>query len=444
MRPRRPATTASLFRTVRKLGTLALLLIVVISTGCVVPQPRGGGRMERLVEPTTRRGYYLYLPTDYVHGDASARSARRWPLVVSFHGMQPFDVASAQAREWQQEADRYGYIVIAPIQHAFSILGEFPLRSRNKAFLRDEETILAIVEHVFRTTHADRKNVLSTSWSSGGYMAHYMLNQHPDVFSCLAVRQSNFTARVLDDHKVAASRYHPVLILRTQNDFAICEKESQEAIEWYESNGYKNFAWVRIRRLGHERTPDVAADFFARAAGVTPSSSAAALARRQAIEGNATGLALLAGKMEPIQRPIGAATPASANGAPPATGLESRERSLPRITTRRQEPTPKPVTEQLSSSSPLAVSVSSTVGFEPLLLVYSAECPSDWYRRGSFTWTLNDEVIGHGVNGQRTVLHPGDYTLAVRVALPNGATYRAMRQVRVLKSIGARAGEPRP
>lgn len=294
-------------------------VLLGMASGCAVPQPRGAGQLEHIVEPTTSRGYWRYLPSSYVKADANERGARRWPVVVTFHGMKPFDNARPQALEWELEADRYGYIVIAPQLRAPDVLAEFPVRNVHPAFKSDEEATLAILAHVFATTQADPANVLSTSWSSGGYMAHYMLNHHPDRFSCLAVRQSNFSSSILDSSQAGRSFDHPILILNTQNDFAVCVEESREAREWYKKNGYKNLAWVYIRALGHERTPDLAADFFGRVAGVEPMFPPTVLATRQAIDGNEEGIAFLSGRMSFAKSPTGAraATPALALATTP-------------------------------------------------------------------------------------------------------------------------------
>ena len=82
--------------------------------GCAIPQPRGNGTLERIQEPTTGRHYWLYLPETYVAQDGVRSDGRRWPLVMTFHGMKPFDNARAQAQEFQQEADNYGFVVCAP------------------------------------------------------------------------------------------------------------------------------------------------------------------------------------------------------------------------------------------------------------------------------------------------------------------------------------------
>ncbi|MGD8453893.1 MAG: PHB depolymerase family esterase [Phycisphaerae bacterium] len=276
----------------RRAQALAILGLLLLASGCAVPQPRGGGELTRQVEPTTKRGYWRYLPQAYVAGTEQERASRRWPVVVSFHGMKPFDSAYAQAREWEAEADRYGFIVVAPELRAVSLLGEFPIRHVNPALASDEAATLAILDDLFATTAADRRAVLATSWSSGGYLAHYFLNHYPERFTCLAVRQSNFSESILDESAVGRSRQHPVLIVNTQNDFAICKRESKRAVEWYNTHGYANVAWFWLKGLGHERTPDVAAAFFGRVIGLAPAEPPGALVRRQAIDGASRSPAL--------------------------------------------------------------------------------------------------------------------------------------------------------
>jgi hypothetical protein len=288
-------------------------------------------------------------------------------------------------------------------------------------------------------------------------MAHYMLNRHPERFTCLVVRQSDFTASVLDSTWTSQSLYHPVLILTAQNDIPICQEESREAIRWYESHGYKNFAWVYLSRLGHERTPDMAADFFARVSGAAPNRPPEVLIRRQAIDGNPTGLALLAGKLGQIEKPPSVAMREEAYLAVPRSPTQRRPMMVAVTTPPEQPPpapTPSPVVEEppptLSQveptpsrgtaakaarpSSPVGIRVSASVGFEPLVLVYSADCPADWQRSAEFHWTLDGRDVGQGVNGQRTIGEPGDYLLELRVATRDGAEHRAARRVRVLKS----------
>lgn len=404
-------------------------------TGCAVPQPRGEGILKREYDPRSQRSYWLYLPKEYAAAERAGNTAelasRRWPLVVSFHGMKPFDTSTAQAEEWQQEADRYGFVVIAPDLRAPDVLAQFPLRTVHPAFKSDETASMSIIEQVLNTTEADPDNILATSWSSGGYMAHYMMNQHPEVFSCLAVRQSNFSPTVLNEALARESRDHPILILNTQNDFDICKRESREAVQWYERLGYRAVAWVYIKDLGHERTPDLAADFFANIAGVEPNKRPDVLVHRYAIDGNAEGLAFLSGRMPQRDRGRG--------------GLDGRDESpRTRVADRGTRRTTSPRSYQIDATSPISIRISSAIGMEPLHLGFSAVCPAEWYDTASFEWTLNGMVIAEGINGQKTLVTPGEHKLGLTVRTADRREFTAERTIRVLAQVRSATYGPRP
>jgi predicted esterase len=226
--------------------------------------------MMHRVEPETRAGYWLYLPEDYVATKGQRGDDQRWPIVVTFHGMRPWDDSGPQVREWEQEADRYGFIVIAPDLRTSDSFMQYPLRDPDLSYVRrDERATLAIMDEVCRTTNADPNRVLATSWSCGGYLAHFMVNRHPERFTCLAVRQSNFSPDLLDPRQVPRYRNMRVAIFFGEHDFKICRDESIEAVEWYRSLRF-NVEAKYVSGLGHERTPQTAAAFFARTLGVPP------------------------------------------------------------------------------------------------------------------------------------------------------------------------------
>lgn len=467
---RRANSLVRRFKTLAGAPVAALLLLAPI-LGCAVPQPRGQGALTHEVEPQTKRGYWLYLPKPYIDATEAERRRRRWPLVVTFHGMKPFDNAYPQAREWQQEADRYGFVVVAPQLRAPDVFGQFPLRTVTRAFKSDELATLEILKDVFAKTDADPSNVLSTSWSSGGYMAHYMMNRHPARFTCLAVRQSNFSASVLDEKLAPLSIYHPILILNTQNDFAVCLRESAEAVKWYEAQQYRNAFWIKIKALGHARTPDMAADFFGRVAGVRPLGAPSALARRAAIDGNPEGLALLAGNIPDFKAPppqYGDVRTLASLPPTPRRNTQVRQRSnrqpvsarrsglrpmkVDRVASRASAAGSKPrgsaardrsrgsrqVARAAPEPSQVTVRVSAAIGLVPLHLGFSADCPSDWVRSSDFLWTLDGQKVCSGINGQKTITKPGTYELGVLVVTADGAEHRASRNVRVLPRLTRR------
>lgn len=263
--------------------TAAVLGLTLLATfgGCVVPQPPGKGRMYRLVEGRTGRGYWLYLPEDYVATGGARDDGRGWPLVMTFHGMRPWDDSGPQVREWQYEADNWGYVVCAPDLLTCDMIGigGFPLSRVHDNLRRDEEAIVAIMDDVIERANVDPDHVLSTSWSSGGYIAHYIVNRHPERFSCITTRQSNFSSEIMSSEQAALYRDMPIAIIYTQNDFGICRTESTEAIAWYREHGFRNVRGGVVMDFGHERTPQYAAAFFAEQCGARPKRPPVSLAR---------------------------------------------------------------------------------------------------------------------------------------------------------------------
>jgi predicted esterase len=299
--------------------------------GCAVGQPPGQGRQLKLTENITGAEYWLYLPEDYVVDvNDSEDDARRksWPLVVTFHGMKPFDDALGQIREWQQEADRYGFIVCAPLLRSCDLFGQFPITKVDDHLRVDERNSLAIMNAVQRDYDIDSSQVLATSWSSGGYLAHYMSNRHPQRFTCVAVRQSNFNSDILDPALAATYKDRKIGIFNTQNDFKICKEESAQAAEWYARLGYE-VTYNKFAYLGHERLPGPAAWFFAEQFGIEANSPSPELARMQVREippipgpsttPNPTPPRLIANDMNVLPAAVSPDQPAALPNLPEAT-----------------------------------------------------------------------------------------------------------------------------
>lgn len=244
-----------------------------LSAGCAIPQPRGMGQYARVQEPNTLAWYHLYLPVDYVKnkGRRPDQIQQKWPLVMTFHGMKPYDNALPQEREWEEQADIYGYVVCAPELHTCDSFMEFPLTKEHDYVLKDKRNVLAIMDHVFATTAADPERVLSTSWSCGGYLAHYFVNRFPDRFACIATRLSNFSAKLLVEENVPLYRDRvPVAIYIGDGDFSACKRESQEAAAWYKAHEFRVVRAMMIDNMGHRRIPQFAAAFFAGQIGIQP------------------------------------------------------------------------------------------------------------------------------------------------------------------------------
>jgi predicted esterase len=426
--------------------------------GCVVAQAPGKGQLLHIHEPTTGGWYWLYLPEDYVRGEGEAKlTGRHWPLVVSFHGMRPFDDANPQAREWQQEADRYGFVVVAPKLNSCDLLAPFPIRSVHPGVERDERLTMAALNDVAKRVDVDPHAVLSTSWSSGGYLAHYMANKHPERFSCVGVRQSNFSASLLDAARVPKYQDHKIGIFYTENDFAICREESQAAARWYNKHGF-DVTFAIFQDLGHERRPSVAADFFARTCGATAKTPPLELAQMQVNEISLEAVAKATSRPAvPVAQP--APSPDRRSRAVASTVLAKAQRferaqytpaprSEPPRPFQRPSPTPAPAKTtdtavlpgngKAIEAGPVRIRVSSTIGIAPVLVNFSALVPRELRRGAYYLWTDNGIPISNDMNGQKYLVEPGRHDLELLLTTAGGRQYRATRAITVLERIGGR------
>ncbi len=397
--------------------------MVAMLGGCAVPQRPGAGVEMRLQEPQTKAWYWLYLPQDYVVETVGQDPAgdRAHPLVMTFHGMKPFDHAHAQCREWQQEADRYGFVVCAPELHTPYLTSPLPLTHVIPKLERDEQAILAIMDELIRTVNIDPNAVLATSWSYGGYVAHYMLNRYPERFKCLAVKQSNFSAELLKVENVSRYRDYKIAIFYTENDFAICQRESQEAAIWYSRHGF-DLTFAEFAHKGHERIPSLAAAFFAQACGIQAKTPPLELASLQVRE-----LPVL----DRAGGELAQAKPLSHDPLPirPLSPQARKTAARPRPGTQKNQP---------ESGNPVRIRLSSTIGVAPLVISYSVVLPDRLRGKAYFLWTDNGEPVSNGINGQLFLTSAGEHKIEVLVTTEDGQEYRAGRKVTVIERITSR------
>jgi dienelactone hydrolase len=400
--------------------------------GCVVAQPPGNGQVLHIQEPKTKGWYWLYLPEDYGKPAPGAGQQKGRPLVVTYHGMKPFDAAKSQIREWQQEADRYGFIVVAPECTSPDLLQEFPLRHVHSGVKRDEELSIAMLEDVTKRADVDPTKILSTSWSFGGYLAHYMANRYPDWFSCVAPRQSNFSAEILDVAQIPKYRQTKIGIFYTQNDFAICRRESQEAAKWYAKHGF-DVTFAVFKDLGHERRPSVAAAFFAKTCDVSAKTPPVELARMQVRQLPLPEPAKVTKSMSPTpSEPDAASTSVSAYVA---GGMNRPQRpALLNGQVGNNAKAGAPAGED-GGGGPLSIRVNSTVGIAPHFVRYSVLAPEAERRGAFFLWTDNGEPISNGVNGQTYLATKGEHVLEVCMTTADGRQFRAQKTITVLEPV---------
>jgi len=458
-------------------GLLCLCFIALTCSGCLVPQPAGKGEERRVREPRTGAEYFLYLPEAYVknNGVHPVQPSRRWPLVMTFHGMKPYDTWDRQIHEWQQEADTYGYVVCAPWLQSCDSFMEFPLRKEHGYVLRDKEAVMAVLDHVLATTRADPNAVMSTSWSSGGYMAHYFPNRFPHRFSCIATRLSNFSQYILLDSTVPLYRDTPVAVFIGDADFAVCRRESEMAVAWYRSRGFRTVEAKRIDSIGHRRVPQTAAAFFARHLGIEPlkpEDATKTLARIPMVdwEPSADLLARMA-PAPPLVGPLAMGNPTSAKPTPGPSAAPSGAKKTLRPNTAGLAYRPPDaglggssrfgdaVSANQNSSSllmtdgvgrvsggpnstgarhaPKRVQVrlsGPAAGTSPFYVAFRTDLTSEQLKGADFLWTLDGVPLCNTPNGAKILHESGTHHLAVLVITEDGQEHRGSTSITVRRS----------
>ncbi|MFW6132463.1 MAG: hypothetical protein ACOC8F_01100 [Planctomycetota bacterium] len=210
------------------------------------PKPHRYGR-----DPSTGRGFYYYVPSTYRHDRAA-------PVIVSCHGTPPYDVAQHHVREWKALAERHGCIVLCPeLVGTDGILGDGPLAG----MFADERYILSLISLFGYRYNIDRANVMITGFSGGGFPTYWVGLRHPDVFSVIAARNSNFSEANTDGWFPDEARRTAVLVYYGSNDPGAIQGQSRNAIRYLRGEGFSVQEKV-LRGLGHQRKPEVAMDFF--------------------------------------------------------------------------------------------------------------------------------------------------------------------------------------
>ena len=244
-------------RTLALIRALLILLAASGPVGCLAP-PRRATPVppRRLVESSTGRGYWLYVPSDY-------SATRAWPLVVTLHGDDLWDSSRLQIREWQFLAEQRGLIVVAPDLNSSSFWGA---GGDTEKLSSDERAVLAVMDEVMREYRVSPKAVLLTGFLEGGYSLYYIGLRNAGRLSMLIARDCYFDKESLAAVQVSPqARALPMVVfngkdgwlgtvkhgwaayaaLRTKECFRAVRKEIRGAQRRRPEQAYKY--WVRYQ-----------------------------------------------------------------------------------------------------------------------------------------------------------------------------------------------------
>lgn len=233
-----------------------MIALAGVLGGCPLPiHPPTPAKPKLQHERTTGRQYWLYVPSFY-------SADREWPLVVTLHGTYGWDGPWRQAMEWKYIAEQNGFLVAAP--RLRSVQGILPTVDALwlKDLAKDEALILAMIDEIGRKYRVDRRAVLLTGFSAGGYPMYYVGLRNPDRFGMLIARACNSDYKILERVAVTdESKKLPVMIYWGKDDLGRIHKDSWQAFRWLREHGFKEAKRSRVRG-GHLRRPDLAYQYW--------------------------------------------------------------------------------------------------------------------------------------------------------------------------------------
>jgi predicted peptidase len=222
------------------------------SCGCYVPPGTPTPvPFHKRTEPTVGADYYIYVPSYY-------SDDRRWPLVVTLHGTNPWDTWRKQISAWDSLAEEKGLIVVAPALR--SPKGIFPKIRQQwyEDLAEDERRILALLDHLGGRYRIDRRAVLLTGFSAGGYAMYYVGLRNPERFSMLLARACNSDLQMLERIELSdRARRLPIRIFWGKGDFGRIRDESWAAIRYLRNHECFQTKWKKVKG-GHIRRPELA------------------------------------------------------------------------------------------------------------------------------------------------------------------------------------------
>lgn len=235
----------------------AMGVAATMTTGC--PQVQHGGlptKTFKQVEASTGRAYYMYVPSYYHAG-------HQWPVVVTLHGTYGYDWASEQAKEWDSIAEKCGFIVVAPELKSVQGILPVPRDTRRAQLEGDDQAILAILDEVCSSYSVDKKAVLLTGFSAGGFPLWNTGLKHPERFCMLISRSCNLDMELIRTISFTdVTRKLPMKIYWGKDDVQLIRDQGWEMMEFLRRQRQCYGVTQKKVAGGHFRSPDQAYGFW--------------------------------------------------------------------------------------------------------------------------------------------------------------------------------------
>ncbi len=228
-----------------------LLILAFVVAGCPITEDQDTPvpQVQR-VEPRTKSEYWMYVPSYY-------NARRLWPLVITLHGTPPWDTSTRQIKQWKALAEREGFIVVAPELEA--VEGILPVGDPRRVdqLQEDERTILSVLQDVAGEYRVDRRCVMLTGFSGGGYPLYYVGMRNPQRFQLLVARACNSDIDMLETVGVNdENRDQKIFIFWGKDDLKKIRDECWQAFRYFRRRDVP--AEMDVIDGGHQGHPPLA------------------------------------------------------------------------------------------------------------------------------------------------------------------------------------------
>lgn len=170
---------------------LALMPCVASAAATHEPKPRGTTTLGVTNFKGDRFPYRLYTPSSY-------RPGRPAPLVVVAHGCQTTAAQEEALTNFDQLADREGFVVLYPEDDALSQHLPGPIRQCFKFFyppmyfrgFADTAAVAQMTHEVMRKRDIDSQRVYLVGVSGGGLLTSASAGAYPDLYAAVGIVES--------------------------------------------------------------------------------------------------------------------------------------------------------------------------------------------------------------------------------------------------------------
>jgi predicted peptidase len=153
--------------------------------------------------------YALFVPGKY-------RKKKPNALVIALHGagVTPDSIVGGFANA----ADRYGYIIAAPMGYNKSGWYGLPGPTDAETAERSEQDVMNVLDLVRAEFNIDPRRIYIAGQSMGGIGAVHIAAKHPDIFAAVGAMSPGLTPRAAQLDEIRDFDAAPIIVLAGDND----------------------------------------------------------------------------------------------------------------------------------------------------------------------------------------------------------------------------------